>query len=187
MRCITIRQPWAAAIAEAEDNPAGKLVENRAKGFPHRYRGIVGIHAGSALSVRGAQSRLVHRVVQDRYDDLPRGAVVAVADLVDVHPSAGCCQPWGEDSYPYATNGQPVNEVKHLVLERVLRINPPVDARGRLGLWHPDEDLLVEVCHRLADRVDWDYYDAARLLADRGDIDQLVSIVADDIHGSEVR
>lgn len=178
MRLLTVRQPWAEAIAAAATNPAAKLVENRGRGFPKSYRGVLGIHAGQAASVRGAMSPLVNEVVADRYSTLPRGAVIALAELVDVHPSAGCCRPWGEDTYPMV-DGKPATQVTHLVLERVRRIDP-VPAKGALGLWRPDEDLALELAHRLADLVTWDLA-GARSVADRGDIAQLWSLVSEQV------
>lgn len=180
LRVITVRQPWAEAIAEAEDNPAAKLVENRSRGFPSQYRGLVAIHAGQAPSLTGARSPLVRDLLGTGWSQrAARGAVIAVADLVDVHPSAGCCRPWGEDTYPHGPSGEPVTQVTHLRLERVVSVRP-VEARGKLGLWRPDTDLLLEVCHRLAERITWDE-DGAHYLADCMDITQLHSVVAADV------
>lgn len=64
-------------------------------------------------------------------------ALIAHAELVDIHPGRGCCHPWGEDSYQ-AADGRHVAEVAHLVLEDVQLVSPPVGIGGQLGLWHPD-------------------------------------------------
>jgi hypothetical protein len=172
VRLLTVRHPWAEAIARGD-----KLVENRGRGFPKRYRGLIGIHSAVAPAVHGF---LDHRVRELEPRPLPTtctfGAVIALADLVDVHPASGCCHPWGEDSYqPNNPEERPVGQVTHLVLERPLRITP-VPAKGALGLWRPDDDLAVEIAHRLAERMLCSP-DSAAAMADRAEVDDLWSMV----------
>jgi hypothetical protein len=164
VRAITVKQPWATAIALGY-----KLVENRSAGT--RWRGPLLIHAGRAWSDRGAiderirdvwkQERLPLGIARDRdwedgfgrwvYDaasrrrsQVPVMAVVAVAQLVDSHPDAGCCRPWGESEYR-ESGGKVRRQVHHLVLERVERLPTPLWARGQLGLWRPRTELVAEV------------------------------------------
>jgi len=172
-RAITVKQPWAWAIAHG-----GKTVENRSRGT--RHRGLLLIHAGLAWSDRGAHDVRVTTAgvskwpvsVPRRDDTRPpgesreaiaaalartglkpefysgggwsRGAVIAVAQLVDSHPDAGCCRPWGESSYTEA-GGRTRTDVHHLVLEHVDALVTPVPASGALGLWRPDAQLLTTV------------------------------------------
>ena len=149
MKAITVRQPWAWAIAAGE-----KLVENRSRGTT--YRGPLAIHAGKAWSTRGANdSRVVlpwatafgHRLVDvDRVDPdgLERGHVIAVAQLVDSHPDAECCRPWGESTYAEGS-GRVVTTVHHLVLEDVVSLIWPVEVPGALGLWTVPPHLVDEL------------------------------------------
>lgn len=168
VRAITVRQPWAWAIAHG-----GKTVENRSRGTA--YRGTLLVHAGASWSERGAtDQRVLHawtawlsgRPIElaheehlrdpweradalDPDDDrerelLDRAAVIAVAQLVDSHPDAGCCQPWGESEYPEAS-GRRRTAVHHLVLEDVVPLGDPIPARGALGLWRPAPDLVEAV------------------------------------------
>lgn len=207
LRALTVRQPWAEAIADGL-----KATENRSAGFPKRYRGLLLVHAGKGWSRRGHDDERIrqawhegspnpwargpfdkrHAPARDyaiwhgvAYHGRPpppfqAGAVLAVADLVDVHPAAGCCAPWGEETYPPANpEARPPGRVTHLTLERIVRLPAPVPARGALGLWRPDEDLTLEVAHRLADLVDWDAGDLSAL-TDRADVAQLHALVADD-------
>ena len=132
MKALTVQQPWAECIAVG-----AKLVENRSR--PLSYRGPLAIHAGLRWSDRGARDDLVVRTLigPDALGPLTKpvahdfgihcGLVLAVGQLVDCHPAAGCCKPWGEESY----DGKLVH---HLVLEEIRRIEP-VPASGRLGLW----------------------------------------------------
>jgi len=177
LRALTVRQPWCEAIVDRH-----KPVENRSQGFPKRHRGPVLLHAAKGWSVRGQRDERVRE--HYRIGDFVRmhyqlGAVLGIGELVDVHPAAGCCAPWGEETYPPANPEQrPPGRVNHLVLEGVRRIRP-IRARGALGLWRPDEDLVLEVCHGLADLVWWDKA-AARRVAERGDFAQLWSLVRDE-------
>lgn len=140
LKMISVRQPWASAIASG-----AKLVENRSTGFPKSYRGLLAIHASKTWSHRGARDPRIRELwPEGTYVDLPRGAVVAVAELVDAHPAAACCAPWGEETYVDAS-GELRREVTHLVLEDVQRLVNPIPARGALGLWTPDEDLALEL------------------------------------------
>jgi hypothetical protein len=208
MRLLTVRQPWAEAIADG-----AKLTENRSQGFPKGYRGLLGIHAGLGWSERAVWDERIRALWHDQhgarhpsppaladrghanacdyairhvpaYHGRPphpfqAGVVLALAELVDVHPAAGCCAPWGEDSYPPANpEARPPGQVTHLVLDNVRRIRP-VPAKGRLGLWRPDDDLAIELAHRLAELVTWDQA-AAERVADRGDVAQLWAVVRDD-------
>lgn len=165
MKAITVKQPWAWAIAHG-----GKTVENRSRGTA--YRGPLAIHAGQAWSERGAEDGRVlnawtawlsgrptspptpehmrdqweHSDVLEPDDErerelIPRGAIVAVAELVDAHPDAGCCRPWGESQYSEAS-GRVRTVVNHLVLEEIRPLAEPVPCRGALGLWRLPEDIV---------------------------------------------
>ncbi|QMU22059.1 ASCH domain-containing protein [Gordonia rubripertincta] len=145
MKCLTVQQPWAWAIVRG-----GKLIENRTQTWT--YRGPLAIHAGQRWSDRGAQSDLVHRAWYEHHSPhsivggrLPewqfeKGSIIGVVDLVDVHPDAGCCRPWGESAYTEA-EGRVRHLVSHLVLENPRKLSEPIPARGALGLWNLADDV----------------------------------------------
>lgn len=140
IRMLTIRQPWAWAVAVG-----AKGVENRSQGVS--YRGPLAIHAGLALSDRGVGDERVWELwgryhLPYGYDGLPRGVVVAVADLVDCHPDGGCCRPWGESEYREA-GGRVRTGIWHWVLEDVRRLPEPLPARGGQGLRRVPPDLAA--------------------------------------------
>lgn len=146
MKAITVRQPWAWAIASGAKN-----IENRTQGS--RYRGPLAIHAGRGWSERGSESPLIRQLHGDRLgftipvapmrnvELFPVGAVIAVVQLVDTHPDTGCCRPWGESAYVGA-GGRLRTAIHHLVLDDIRALPAPLPARGALGLWTPDPDLL---------------------------------------------
>lgn len=169
IRALTVREPWASAIVDGD-----KDTENRSQGFPKWYRGTLLIHAGQALSISGVRDpRIRERYDLDQIRAMHRGAVIGVVHVDDVHPANWCCHPWGEDTYkPANPEARPVGTVTHLELARPVRLQRPIPARGALGLWRPDHDLLLEVAHALADLVTWDP-DGATTVAERADVAQL--------------
>ena len=169
--CITIKQPWASAIAECHSNPDAKNIENRVSRSsrsdgqpvpPTRYRGLVGIHAGKAWSTAGRRDPRVrhllrrHEVLDDRYpahrprlypEDLPAGEIIATAQLVDVHLSATT----GDRLTPTCCHPWGDPGVWHLVLADVVRLADPVPTRGALGLpWRADEATTAVVLDQIA-------------------------------------
>lgn len=75
MKAISIQQPWAWAIL-AKD----KDIENRT--WPTRHRGPVFIHASKTYD------RYAHKQIEDILgiaipEDLPRGGIVGLAEIVD--------------------------------------------------------------------------------------------------------
>jgi hypothetical protein len=120
MKALTVRQPWAWAIAHA-----GKNIENR-DWFTH-YRGPIAIHAGLGRDDLGELPRGV-RKPDER--DLVAGAIVAMADLVDIVESAR--SKWFKGSYGW-------------VLANVKPLKKPVSCKGRLGLWEPQSSILRRI------------------------------------------
>lgn len=74
MKAITIWQPWASLIA-----CGAKKYETR--GWPTKYRGPIAIHA-AAKELRELPQEVLDILGADA--DLPRGAVIATAELVNV-------------------------------------------------------------------------------------------------------
>ncbi len=146
MRALTVQQPWAWAIVQG-----GKLIENRTQLWT--YRGPLAIHAGKTWSERGMDSPLV----SGAFDDVTtrgefnaeawssRGAIIGVVDLVDCHPDAGCCRPWGESAY-VEHGGRSRRNVTHLVLENPRALPSPIYATGQMGMWNVPTDIadLIE-------------------------------------------
>ncbi|MGV2914683.1 hypothetical protein [Streptomyces alfalfae] len=124
MRALTVKQPWAAAIAHGP-----KRIENRARPIPPAHRGTtILIHAGLAEDKNALPADMIRA--------WPRhwGTVIAVATLVDCHQDNGCCRPWG---FP---------DTWHWELDDVQALPyPPRPVRGQLGLWTVDDDTLAAV------------------------------------------
>ncbi|MFB7763551.1 ASCH domain-containing protein [Streptomyces xiamenensis] len=126
MRALTIRQPWADAIAHGP-----KRTENRS--WTTVYRGVLLIHAAAKPDTGDVTAARYQGKKPDA-----RGAIIAAAELTDVHRPEGpygcpCSTRWAEpDTY-------------HWVLDKVIPLFEPIAAKGQLGLWHPAQDLLATV------------------------------------------
>jgi hypothetical protein len=103
VKAISIRQPWAWAILSA-----GKRVENREWQHAPKYRGPVLIHAAKGCTrdeyedagdffrsvVRGDRSAWTGPTRVPALAGLPRGGIVARANLVDVVKNSGGGHGW---------------------------------------------------------------------------------------------
>ncbi|GAA3591258.1 hypothetical protein [Streptomyces osmaniensis] len=151
VRGLTIKQPWAFAIAEGF-----KTVENRSRRT--NYRGQLLIHAGRAVdhainivsysrdaAIRfdelggrsnywDAREHIPSQIVSSPPVGLALSGVIAIAQLVGCHQAVdGCCSPWG---FP---------DQWHWELTDVQPLMRAVPRAGALGLWKPDVELMAAV------------------------------------------
>jgi hypothetical protein len=116
-RALSIRPPWAWAIAQA-----GKRIENRTWTTP--YRGLLYIHASA--SAPASDSDAIERLCGRRPPaTMTRGAIIASAQLVAIRPVADVVDRWAFGPWCW-------------VLDDVRAIEPR-PMKGRLGLWTPEE------------------------------------------------
>ncbi|MFD9714404.1 hypothetical protein ACFWBR_41285 [Streptomyces sp. NPDC060006] len=130
IRALTVRQPWAAAIAHAD-----KRIENRT--WPTSHRGPVLIHSSKAVDRAARRHAPLASVVRGLQLDL--GAVVAVARITGCHADDGECTPWSASGH------------FHWSLDSVTALPLPVPWTGRLQLWTPPPALLETVRLQLDD------------------------------------
>lgn len=131
MRALSVRQPWAWAICYG-----GKTTENRTRQTHHR--GTIAIHASLTWDESATHYPLITTLRNWNRDNVPTGAIVAVADLAGCHralPSGAlqCCHPWGEP------------DVWHWELANVRPLATPVPCRGALGLWDLPTSIAAAV------------------------------------------
>lgn len=130
MKAITILHPWAMLIASGE-----KTIETRP--WSTSYRGPLAIHV----------SKRFPRQLRDLYRRDPRfrsylanlhlGEIVAVCDLVDILPTPSLGSKGLERTCGDFTHGGFA-----WLLENVRVLGEPVPAKGSLGLWECNLDLL---------------------------------------------
>ena len=117
MKALSVRPPWAWAIAHAR-----KRVENRSRRTT--YRGPVAIHASKNL--KGSDLKALERILGRPVDPqrFVRGAIVATALLVDVVPAERCHNRWVVGPWCW-------------VLRKIRPLKDPIYLSGSLGLWDP--------------------------------------------------
>jgi len=127
MRALTIRQPWAGAIAHGT-----KRVENRTWKLPAAHQGArVLIHAGTQRD----KDAIAYGDHLDVY-----GAIIAVATFTGCHFDSGrqpCCSEW-------AFTG-----TYHWAIDHVIALPEPVPAKGALGFWTPTPEVLDAVARQI--------------------------------------
>lgn len=116
-----------------------------------RLAGFLG--GGTMRGPERVAGHLVHPSVAlaDPRLRIHHAAVVAACRVVDVHDAEPeCCpSPWAEWTYTDAA-GQLRSDVVHLVLaNRQALPGDGIPAKGRLGLWRPDPELLADVLDEL--------------------------------------
>jgi hypothetical protein len=132
-RVLSIRQPWAWAIAIGR-----KKVENRS--WSTAYRGVVYIHASLKVD-RQAIDWLRREVRLKPPADLRVGAVIAVAELSDVVTRRRAAR-FGK--WFFGPCG--------FVLQKVRPLRRPVRTLGKLGLFRPSAALKRNVARQLGRR-----------------------------------
>lgn len=175
MRAITVRQPWAWAIARG-----GKDIENRSWGTS--YRGLLAIHAGVRWDEEGAFDKRViaalaadktadgaydpplavtlnaerSRIVETRKKDerYTFGAIIAVVDLGGIHNCLRCARrnPLSAGTHPdgpYQCSRWAVGGSFHWELSNVRPLAEPVPCKGRLSLWDLPDDVEAAVLSQI--------------------------------------
>jgi hypothetical protein len=152
VKALTVKAPWSWAITHST-----KRIENRV--WERSFRGALAIHAGKGWDEDGQDSALVRLLWQASGHDLRAltpnnsritlGAVVAVADLVDICsegvPGYDLDVPCG--CGPWAARGQ-----YHWKLANVRPLAVPVPCRGALGLWMLPDDVDAAVVAQMGER-----------------------------------
>lgn len=139
IRVLSLTQPWASLV-----DVGAKKIETRS--WYTQYRGPLAIHAskGFPLWAREFCVRLAFgRALDDggiySTDELPLGAILAVCRLVD-------CRSIDDTWSPDETERQ-FGDYSPMrwawMLADVRRLPEPIPARGKLGLWVPEPDVLA--------------------------------------------
>lgn len=133
MRVLTVRQPWADAIALF-----GKDVENRT--WTTKYRGLLAILAGRTMD--GDAIPIVEAIAETSLEmPLRGGSVIALVDLVGVHHADDHeepCSPWAQP------------EQFHWELANARPLARPFGLFGSLGLRVATPDVVAEILERAA-------------------------------------
>jgi hypothetical protein len=142
-KVLTLTQPWASLVAVG-----AKTIETRS--WTTRYRGRLLIHAAKGLN--GLTERAYRALCQTEpfagalaaggfatFTDLPRGAIVALCDLVDVQS----IDMFNLPDEPERSFGHYAADHYAWRLANVQRLPEPIPASGAQGLWTWTGDLEV--------------------------------------------
>lgn len=125
MKALTVCQPYAHLIVRGD-----KLVENRE--WPTRYRGPLLIHAGKSRDWL-VDGDLAH--FREVGDPMVFGAIVGLADLIDVLPYERIRRGEFDSAYPWLRDHEHTRGTWCWVLSNVRRAQEPLPWRGAQGLW----------------------------------------------------
>ncbi len=160
MRALTLHQPWATLVAE------------RYKGAETRDRPAPKTLIGSRIAIHAARRRPRHQEWNGQVEEiasqleLPLGAIVATARLercvrvlsagfTGLEVRADTRKVWvvdrfgREDRDAYLIDSDPYGEYSEgrwiWMLSGVRRVNPPIEARGRRGMWKLPHDIALRL------------------------------------------
>ncbi len=159
MKALTLTQPWATLIALLE-----KQIETRS--WATTYRGPLAIHAAQGLTPVGGKEGLLQLcrrepfrsvLLQHGYlgtPSLPRGAIVAVCELVNCVPTAGS-RP-GSGGPKYADWVHDLTDQERAfgdytagrygwLLANIRPLSRPIPCRGAQGLWDVPADVQAQL------------------------------------------
>lgn len=128
MQVLSVRQPWAWAIARGH-----KLIENRT--WDATYRGVLAIHASLRVDLDSLENPLIRDAGWDTSDPVAgTGGIVAVVSLVDICTAARSGEPCecGRWADPGACHWQ---------LSDVRMLAEPIMTHGQPGLWMPAPEV----------------------------------------------
>lgn len=143
VKALTLTQPWATLVASGY-----KHIETRS--WFTDYRGPLAIHASKRfhewareLCDRDPYAAILAELGYERAFDLPVGCVVAVGRLVGCEPTA----PSGALIPPNGTWEHEFGDYRPgrymWMLDQIKPIEPPIAARGSLGLWDFEHERLA--------------------------------------------
>ncbi len=150
LRALTVKDPWATLIAIG-----AKQIETRS--YRTRYRGPISIHSSKAFR-REDQEFCSQEPVCSALEragiysptDMPRGAVIAVAEIVACDQVLGgqdsqeMIPPEPERSFGFYSPGRWMWR-----LANVRRLAEPVPSRGLLGLWRLPTPVIEAVAAQI--------------------------------------
>ena len=133
MRAITLYQPYASAVAYG-------LKEYETRSWSTNYRGRIAIQAGKSKEALEYVPNLIPaQLGEDSFNDLPFGAVVALANLTDcfqiemlkiVSSDEILLGNWARGRYAWK-------------FDHIVKITP-IQVRGHQGIWNWDAPREIE-------------------------------------------
>lgn len=127
MKALTLTQPWAQLMADGR-----KHIETRSWQANWMVGKNIAIHAAKGWK---AEDRTFASAWGYDPETLPRSAIVAVVKVLDMLPTTRANPVGLEGAYGNFEPGRWA-----WITELVAKVEPPIEARGALGLWEVDLD-----------------------------------------------
>ncbi len=156
IRGLSLTQPWAWCVRQG-------LKRRETRSWGTKYRGLVAIHAAQRLpsgADRDAAEALLRGLRTDHgaqigdLDMLPRGCFVALLNLTACQPTYSLARE-GEVGWNLSDELSPLEfDLGNyspgrwaFTLEDIRPLNPPIQAKGSLGLWRlsATDDVRVQL------------------------------------------
>jgi activating signal cointegrator 1 len=151
VKALSLTQPWATLIAIG-----AKRIETRS--WSTTFRGPVAIHAAKSMPLWAREfayadpaGRVLNRagiLLGNNCAALPRGAIVALAELVAVAPTHEIVA-LSHGALPLLPHeiefGDYTDGRYGWVLSNVVPLSEPVACKGALGLWEVPGDVLRQI------------------------------------------
>ena len=129
---LSVRQPFAWAIMEG-----WKDIENRS--WPTKRRGTIALHASGNLTRSEYELFVQKRATRDRtipdFEDLPRGAILGLVDIVDCVEKSR--SQWFTGPFGF-------------VLDNPRKLPEPIVCNGALSFWRVPDDIAAKIDAALA-------------------------------------
>jgi hypothetical protein len=122
---ISIRQPWAELILRGD-----KTIEIRT--WTDSYRGDLYLHTGKSADE--------YKIFEFDIPDLFRGGYVGIIELAAIIPFTP--ERWGQWSEKHLSKSSYKSGTYAWVIRKVRRFTSPIPAPGKLGIFHPEPEIL---------------------------------------------
>ena len=130
MKALTLIQPWATLIVAGH-----KSIETRSWRTP--YRGPLLIHAGKKVDRYFADWLIAKGDPAARdLEELPTGAILGIANIVDICSTNSFLPPPREFQYGDYTSNRWAWQ-----LDGIFRLDEPMACSGKLGLWEVTREI----------------------------------------------
>lgn len=142
MKAISLFQPWASLLAGGE-----KRIETRS--WRTKERGRIAIHASKVIESDALLlchtpifSRSLIKLGFDVPGQLPTGAILGVAHLVEVEPAIAIVKTLSEKELEFGNYS--MGRWAWMFVDLCM-FEKPIPCRGKQGLWTVPDNLLVEI------------------------------------------
>lgn len=143
MKAITVCQPFASLIALPESDERHKRTENRV--WTARYRGPIAIHAGKSREWLEEGESPGYDDEGFKISELPFGAIVCVADLIDWPTAEKIRAGMYDNRFPWLRDHQHVEGPFCMILQNVRPLAKPIPWKGAQGLWDVPDEVLAGI------------------------------------------